>query len=124
MLLVADNNTSAVLVNPPPSSGNAGTNAIPVGSIAALDLSTSSQASNGNGKNAAQVITLSGVSRPAPLNVVYHRGSQPVVSQALPTLVDVIIGIGLGTSSNANGSVSNATITSLTQDIISGKKSS
>ena len=120
VLLVADSGP-AVLVNPPLSSGSAGTNDNLVG-LGALDLSTSPPSTTGNSNNSSQVITLNGVSQPAPLSVAYSQGTQPVVNQASPTLVDTVI--GLGTSSNANGASSNATITSLAQDIISSKKSS
>jgi len=88
-------------------------------SIGTLKFDSTAPSTNGNGQQ-SQVISLSGVSH-AALSVIYNQGSQPVVNQSSPSLVDAVIGLG---TSNSNGSSSNDAITALAQSLISGKNNS
>ena len=88
-----------------------------------MNVSTGTQPTNGtSGRSSSQVITLSGVSQPAQLNVIYGPGSQPVVNQATPALVDAIIGLGI--SQQASGPISASTISSMAKNIVAGNYTS
>lgn len=107
---------------PPGSSSSNGTSAGPVG-MAALDLSTGSTPTGTSGKSTTPVVILSGVSQAAPLTVVYSQGTQPVVNQAAPTVVDAVLGLTNG-DGGTSGSTSTGNIAALAKALLSGKKAS
>jgi hypothetical protein len=60
-------------------------------------------------------VTLSGVSSPTPVSVIYDSSTQPVVNQSSPTAVDTILGLGLSSQSGSND-----VVTTLARALLSG----
>ena len=73
----------------PPSPGNTGGGAGGASpGTAVLEIGptdTSSTATKGSNQNSNKLITLSGVSQPTQLNVIYGQGTQNLVNQAAPS---------------------------------------
>jgi len=109
----------------PPSAAGANSTNSSV-SIGTLNFAATPPSTNGNGQQ-SQVISLSGVSQPAALSVSYSQGSQPVVNQSSPSLVDAAIGLGTSDGNGTSASNSNRSedaLTALAQSLISGEENS
>ena len=69
------------------------TNAVPAGPAASSNASQPAVVAGTSTAPAASAISITGISPPAPVQVVYNQGSQPVANQPSAPMVDVVLGL-------------------------------